>query len=837
MSFWRTTLPLGGALLAVAMQAGAQTPPPPQPSPAPDATAPTPRPPAAKAGQEEVIVRGERVRGQVAGAPPPIQVLDQAAIEALGAANLQDIIAQLATQTASVRGRGGPPVVLLNGRRIGGFGEIRTLPPEALQRVEVLSEEAALQFGFSADQRVINVILKDKFQAVEVDFDQGWSGRGGRLNEGEVNFARIDGRARMIGGVEVSDTGRITEADRGIRDLSGIGETSFRTVSPAEKVTDVTFSLNRPLSEDVGGGFSLGANQRERIGLIGRAALGGQTVQLRQETDIDTARGGLTFDGFVKDWQWTATATYDHTKTLTKTDTATALGPNRSTAELGVAEGQVNVNGPLFKLPAGPVRTALRLGVQQRELDATAQRGLTTTSADLERTDLNGRINLTVPLTSRRSAFGEAFGDWTVTANASFNNLSDFGGLTSYGGSLQWSPLEGLRFTLAADHAEAAPSINQLGDPQVATPNVTVFDFARGQSVAVTSVSGGNRGLRDEVREDWSFAGQFSVPQVRGLDLQATYAVKTSANTLASFPQLTPDLELAFPGRFTRNGAGVLTAIDRRPINFDSRENHQLRWGLNFQHSFGPQPQRGGGQGGAPGGGGAAGGAPGGPPQAGQGQGQGSGQRGGGSGRGALAQIPGFTGGGFGGGMGGGPPGGGMGAMGGGIGAGMGAGGQPGRLSVSIFHTHSFLDEVVLRPGLPALDLLDGDSLGANVAARDRVDVDGGVIWRGAGLRLNLAWQSGGRIDGVVGPGPSSTLFFDDYVTVNARMFINFRSRPELIKKYPLLKGVRGFVRVDNLLDNAQKVRDATGATPVAYQEGYLAPQGRQIEIGLRKLW
>lgn len=835
MTFWRTTLPLGGALLAVAIQAGAQTPVP-QPAPTPDAAAPAPRPPAAKGGEAEVIVRGERQRGSIAGAPPPIQVLDQAAIEALGGANLQDIIAQLATQTASVRGRGGPPVVLLNGRRIGSFGEIRTLPPEALQRVEVLSEEAALQFGFSADQRVINVILKDTFGAVEVDFDQGLYGGAARLNEGEVNFARINGRARMIGGVEVSDTTRITEADRGIRDLSGVGETAFRTVAPAEKLTDVSFNINRPLSEAIGGGFSFAANQRERIGLIGRAALGGQTVQLRQETDNDTARGGLTFDGFVKDWQWTATATYDHTETTTKTDTAAATGPNRSASDLGVAEGQVNINGPLVKLPAGPLRAALRLGAQHRDLDSFAQRGLTQASATLDRTDINGRINLTVPLTSRRSAFGEAFGDWTVTANASFNNLSDFGGLTSYGGSLLWSPIEGLRFTLAADHAEAAPSINQLGDPQVATPNVTVFDFRSGQSVAVTSVSGGNRGLRDEVRDDWSLAAQFTVPQVRGLDLQATYAVRTSANSLASFPQLTPDLELAFPGRFTRDSAGILTAIDRRPINFASRDAAQVRWGLNYQRGFGPQPQRGGPPTGAPGAGGQGQAA-----QSGQAA-PGQGQRGGGSGRGALAQIPGFGGGfgGPGGGPGGGGPGGGgpgAGAMGGGIGSAMGAGGQPGRLSLSVFHTHSFLDEVVLRPGQPALDLLGGDSLGANVAPRDRIDVDGGVTWRGVGMRLNLAWQSGGRIDGVTGAGGSSTLVFDDYVTVNSRFFINLRSRPELTRKYPWLKGARAFVRIDNLLDNAQEVRDATGATPVAYQEGYLAPQGRQFELGLRKLW
>ncbi|MGJ3629017.1 hypothetical protein AB5I41_23055 [Sphingomonas sp. MMS24-JH45] len=51
--------------------------------------------------------------------------------------------ARRAPQTRSGRGAGGPPVVLVNGRRVSGFQEIRDLPTEAIQRVDILPEEVA----------------------------------------------------------------------------------------------------------------------------------------------------------------------------------------------------------------------------------------------------------------------------------------------------------------------------------------------------------------------------------------------------------------------------------------------------------------------------------------------------------------------------------------------------------------------------------------------------------------------------------------------------------------------------------------------------------------------
>ncbi len=131
-------------------------------------------------GNGDIIVTAERGAGSVITDVPPDDVLDETAIASFGASNLTDLVAQLAVQTRGNRGRGGgQPVVLLNGRRISGFQEIRNLPPEAIQRVEIFPEEVALEYGYAADQRVINFILRQNFSAVFGEIEGGGATAGG----------------------------------------------------------------------------------------------------------------------------------------------------------------------------------------------------------------------------------------------------------------------------------------------------------------------------------------------------------------------------------------------------------------------------------------------------------------------------------------------------------------------------------------------------------------------------------------------------------------------------------------------------------------------------------
>jgi iron complex outermembrane recepter protein len=159
----------------------------PAPAPANDAT-------------PEIVVTAERLSGSVVSDVPPLLELGPEALESYGAASITELLAAIAPQTGPGRGRGGGgPVILLNGLRVSSFAELRDLPPEAIQRVQILPEEVALQYGFSADQRVVNFILKDNFRAVTADVEYGGTTRGAR-REAELQASMVN----------IGKTGRLT---------------------------------------------------------------------------------------------------------------------------------------------------------------------------------------------------------------------------------------------------------------------------------------------------------------------------------------------------------------------------------------------------------------------------------------------------------------------------------------------------------------------------------------------------------------------------------------------------------------------------------------------------
>ncbi|MEM6473082.1 MAG: TonB-dependent receptor, partial [Planctomycetota bacterium] len=109
---------------------------------------------------DEVVVSGNRSAGTVLSEIEPELVLTEEDIAAYGVSSIGDLIELLSRESGSGRASNGPPVVLINGRRVSGFREVGRYPVEALARVELLAEQVALSYGFAADQRVLNFVLK-----------------------------------------------------------------------------------------------------------------------------------------------------------------------------------------------------------------------------------------------------------------------------------------------------------------------------------------------------------------------------------------------------------------------------------------------------------------------------------------------------------------------------------------------------------------------------------------------------------------------------------------------------------------------------------------------------
>ncbi|MDR6627283.1 TonB-dependent receptor [Caulobacter segnis] len=847
-------------------------------------------------------------RGKVEGDIKPEIELNEAEIQSFGATSIGELLTMLTPQTTSTRGRdsGGGPVLLVNGRRISGFQEIQGIPPEAIERFQILPEEVALSYGYKADQRVVNIILKKNYNALQTQASATVATDGGRTSPSAGgNRVRIDGDKRWNVDVQLSHEPYLLETDRnivraangqpydltgniagvggaGIADLSGLtgsavtyagvpssalaGKASlsdYARLANSYNTGDLTRDRSLISKSDkatLRGSYSRDINKQTQLTISGNledtsshALLGvpGVTFTLPAGSpfspfsqavtgyryidapgslsrDVDTLRTQVSMaaNGRVKDWRWNLTGDFDRTAT----DTTTGRGLDASAFRAAVAAGdpavnpfgviptslytsvaadtahsvstsasaELVLNGNLFQLPAGPLQTTFKVGANSKGLDSKTVRSGVTTTRDITRTTESFQSSFNLPLTSTRQDFLAKAGDLSLNFNLGYDDLSDLGGLTTLGGGLNWSPIKKISFIASYTDEEGAPSTNQINDPVLVTPNVSVFDFTTGQTVIITRTDGGNPNLRNDNRQVQKLGVNYKPFDKVELTFNATYTHAETKNMISSFPAITPDLERAFPERFTRDAAGRLLAIDARPVNFASAESENIRWGFNLFKPIGqPTPGAAAGPGARPGG-------------------PGGGMR-------------------F-----GGPPGGGPGGPGGG-----GFGGPPpglmrpgqGMFQLSVYHTWRLTDEVTIREGLPVLDQLDGSAINSRAGqARNEVQIQGGYFKDGLGMRFNGTWKDSTWVNG--GSTGGQTLYFSDLATVGVNFFANFSvpARKKAVERFPILKGAQVSLNFDNILDAKQTVRDQDGKTPQAYQRDYLDPLGRTVRIGFRKL-
>ena len=156
------------------------------------------------------------------------------------------------------------------------------------------------------------------------------------------------------------------------------------------------------------------------------------------------------------------------------------------------------------------------------------------------------------------------------------------------------------------------------------------------------------------------------------------------------------------------------------------------------------------------------------------------------------------------------------------------------RIVVNASHTFALRNEVVYRPGLPAVDLLRGGAVGFGVT-QPRHFVNGSVALNGPGygVRLNGAYRSGSTLQSGSLAAPEE-LRFAPIFTAGLRTFVELEP---LFPATSWLKQTRVSLGVNNLANRRQRVTDASGAVPLRFQPAYRDAVGRTIEIELRKVF
>src|SRR5690606_2277303 len=173
---------------------------------------------------DEIVVIAQSLRGTVDTPAPPVLELNEADIAAYGSGSISELIEALSPSVGGGSGRGGGfPVILVNGIRISSFRELRSYPPEAIEKVEVLAAETAQQFGYGPDERVINIILKRSYSSreIEAEYGQPWEG-GYSTQQAEATYLQIAGPGRYNFNIQWENQSPLTEAERGVIQSTGV---------------------------------------------------------------------------------------------------------------------------------------------------------------------------------------------------------------------------------------------------------------------------------------------------------------------------------------------------------------------------------------------------------------------------------------------------------------------------------------------------------------------------------------------------------------------------------------------------------------------------------------
>ena len=584
--------------------------------------------------ENEIVVVARSLRGQVDAPQPPLLELGEEDIAAYGAGSIAELIEALGPQTGSGRGRGeGRPIILVNGTRISSFRELRSYPPEAIERVEVFPEEVAQRYGYSADQRVVNLILKPNYESREIEVEYGQPFDGGfSSKEIEGTYLRIDGPSRLNLNIGLQDQSLLTEAERGIVQSAGsvpvvAGDPDpalYRSLINDTAELEATANWTTRLTEE-GTSLSLNATfEREdslrlqgldSVTLVDPEGVSllrtfGAANPLAVDSRSTNYALGSALNASAGDWQLAATVDASRTETNSQIDrraetatlvAAAAAGTLALDGDLGTladagfdeantsidqASGKVTAIGQPLLLPAGEVALTLDTGYGWTRISSDDTR-TATDGTQLTRGDLNAGANLSVPLTSVREDVLAGVGDLSLNASAGIEYLSDFGTLTDWSAGLTWGPTENLTLTASYIGRDAAPSLGQLGNPEIATPNVPVYDLTTGETVLATIITGGNPLLPAQSQSDWKLGLTWELPFLERSNLSLEYFDNHSEDVAASFPLLTPTTEAAFPGRVTRDAAGRLVSIDQRAVTFAQQDSQRVQLGLNLSGPFG----------------------------------------------------------------------------------------------------------------------------------------------------------------------------------------------------------------------------------------------------------
>lgn len=498
----------------------------------------------------------------------PETELDEERIATYGAFSIRELIGNLAPL---IGGRDKPPALLVNGQRVGDTSMIEGFPPEALNRLAILPPEAAARYGYPAEQRVVNIVLKPHFASWTTGSTLTQPTSGGRDGETlSVNRVAIDGPAYWSTGARLGRESRLLRSQR-FPEFDD--EDRYKSLFPSTHNLDVNAGITHPVG-DFSGSLSLNAGASASRGLLGQDE--SRVLQERQDSRSVGVSAGLS--GSVGDFRTNIAASYGRSWSKNLFGKKAPLRVDRSSSRNENWSVQLNVDKMVSTLPAGPLTSNFAIGGSRNTSFSRRSDGYADT---LQRDQLTTQMSLAIPITSRRMSFLAALGDISVDLTGGMDMASREKRSVRYSAGLSWSPIEALDLRGSTSFSEMVPSVSLLNAPRVET-TARLYDYARQETTELIWISGGNPDLRRGSRHMLSLRASLRPFGSQLVTLTTYYQREVARGGITSFPQLTPATERVFAGRIVRDTEGRLVSIDARPIPIERDLTSQLSSGVTL---------------------------------------------------------------------------------------------------------------------------------------------------------------------------------------------------------------------------------------------------------------
>jgi iron complex outermembrane recepter protein len=512
---------------------------------------------------EEIVVTGTHIRG-VSIASPVIE-MGREEIDRSGYTSIADVMLSLPqnfgggynaatmvgnTQVSrdasnptgasapNLRGLGpGSTLTLVDGHRMAsglpdGGADISSIPLDAIERIEVVTDSASAIYGSDAVAGVVNIILKRDYDGATTSLSYGLAPDGGGT---EKRASQLFGTHWAGGDALIAYEYKHQDAVYArARDFTS-SALDPNSLLPETQSNAVTLSATQDFSAMASifaDGLYIARDANQFVSAPQFVAPNESPSTLRKYA----VATGLNFN-LMNDWKATLFANLAEDATdsniidLTKPST-TLEAVERFQGTMRSLE--VNANGGIATIPSGVVRLAVGAGYRKEGFSEAIgfNSASAVNAADGRRTVRYAFGELSMPLVRHSQRTGLNSLDLVVSGRS--ERYSDFGEKTVPKVGLVYVPTSTLKLRSTWGKAFKAPNLYDMnGTSQLLVVGLPSQVSSTGSATALVRY-GGNPNLQPETAQSWSFGADYASTGLNGLQVSTTFFDIKYTNRIAS---------------------------------------------------------------------------------------------------------------------------------------------------------------------------------------------------------------------------------------------------------------------------------------------------------------